>query len=95
MQMSVEDRAKRVAEIELESAKKITDATNKVISTKQDLKVVDDALESQYDLINKSIEGNVDAMEIERKKAQEKIDSDIRQIQVLKELEELFKKEEK
>ena len=87
-EMGVEERAKRVAEIENDSSKKITDATDKVISTKQDLKVVDDAIKKTYEEINKAIGGNVDAMDTEVKKAQDKIDLDKKQIEVLKDLED-------
>lgn len=86
--MSVEDRAKGIEKIETETAAKVKKATDDLIKTKKDLKVVDDAINKQYDLIKKTIGDNVDAMEEMRKKAQDNIDLDKKQLAVLTELED-------
>ena len=86
--MSVEDRAKRVEEIETETAAKVKKATDDLIKTKKDLKVVDDLIKKQYDEITKVLGDNVDAMELMRKKGQDNIDLDKKQLAVLTELED-------
>lgn len=86
--MSVEDRAKRVKEIETETAAKVKKATDDLIKSKKDLKVVDDLIKKQYDEITKAIGDNVDAMELMRKKGQDNIDLDKKQLAVLTELED-------
>ena len=86
--MSVEDRAKRVEEIETETAAKVKKATDDLIKTKKDLKVVDDLIKKQYDEITKVLGDNVDAMELMRKKGQDNIDLDKKQLAVLTDLED-------
>ena len=86
--MSVEDRAKGIEKIETETAANVKKATDDLIKTKKDLKVVDDLIKKQYDVITKAIGDNVDAMEVMRKKGQDNIDLDKKQLAVLTELED-------
>ena len=86
--MSVEDRAKGIEKIETETAANVKKATDDLIKTKKDLKVVDDLIKKQYDEITKAIGDNVDAMELMRKKGQDNIDLDKKQLAVLTELED-------
>jgi hypothetical protein len=86
--MSVEDRAKGIEKIETETAANVKKATDDLIKTKKDLKVVDDLIKKQYDEITKVLGDNVDAMELMRKKGQDNIDLDKKQLAVLTELED-------
>ena len=87
MAMSVEDRERRIVEIETDTATKVNKATEDLIKTKKDLKIVDDAIGKQNKIIADTLGDNVDAMELMRKKGQDKIDVDKKQLEVLKELE--------
>lgn len=77
-----------ILRIETETATKVLKATNKLIKVKKELKVVDDKLAESYQAINKVINDNISASELERKKAEEKIAKDKAQLQVLKDLED-------
>lgn len=74
--MSVEDRNKRVTEIEISNAKLIETATNKVISAKNDLFDVDEKLDEQQNIINQGTEKRKRDMEETILKTNERINQD-------------------
>jgi len=85
--LTVEEVNARIVEIETETASKVKTATDNLIKSKKELKVVDDAIAKQNAIIAKTLGDNVDAMEVLRKKGQENIDVDKKQLKVLKDLE--------
>ncbi len=85
--MSVEDRNKRIAEIEEGTAKKVKIATGLVIKAKGDLKVVDDELAKQYEIINFESNEYINSLKKLAVESQKNIDLDKRQLGVLQELE--------
>ena len=85
--MSVEDKNKRIAKIEEDTAKKVKIATGLVIKAKADLKVVDDALAKQYEIINFESNEYINSLKKLAVETQTNIDIDKRQLGVLEELE--------
>ena len=85
--MSVEDKNKRIASIEADTAKKVNIATGLVIKAKADLKVVDDALAKQYEIINFESNEYINSLKKLAVETQTNIDIDKRQLGVLEELE--------
>ena len=86
--MSVEDRATRVAEIETQTAIKVTKATNDVLKAKKDLKVVDDEIEKQNKIINKDLETQTNKLLELRDAGQKVIDADKEQLKILQDLQD-------
>ena len=86
--MSVEDKNKRIAEIEEATAKKVAIATGLIMRAKADLKVVDDKLAEQYEIINAKTDVYINSLKDLAIKTQEQIDIDKRQLGVLQELED-------
>ena len=85
--MSVEDKNKRIAKIEEDTAKKVKIATGLVIKAKADLKVVDDELAKQYEIINFESNEYINSLKKLAVETQTNIDIDKRQLGVLEELE--------
>lgn len=85
--MSVEDKNKRIQQIEDETAKKVKIATGLVIKAKGDLKVVDDELAKQYEIINFESNAYINSLKKLAVETQTNIDIDKRQLGVLEELE--------
>tara|TARA_R100001244_G_scaffold43228_1_gene38822 strand:+ start:2970 stop:7073 length:4104 start_codon:yes stop_codon:yes gene_type:complete len=86
--MSVEDRNKRIAEIEQRTADKVAIATGLIKRAKADLKVVDDKLAEAYEIINLKTNVYINSLKELAIKTQGQIDIDKRQLVVLQELED-------
>tara|TARA_R110000744_G_scaffold104220_3_gene199668 strand:+ start:9572 stop:13588 length:4017 start_codon:yes stop_codon:yes gene_type:complete len=85
--MSVEERATRVGEIETQTAIKVTKATNDVIKSKKDLKIVDDEIEKQNKIVNKGVEEQTNKLLELREAGLKVIDADKEQLRILTDLE--------
>tara|TARA_R110001606_G_scaffold171781_1_gene317526 strand:- start:1336 stop:5352 length:4017 start_codon:yes stop_codon:yes gene_type:complete len=86
--LSVEERAKRIGEIESQTAIKVTKATNDVIKAKKDLKIVDDEIEKQNKIVNKGVEDQTNKLLELRDAGQKVIDADKEQLKILQDLQD-------
>ena len=86
--MSAEDKNKRIAEIEEQTAAKVGIATGLIKKAKADLKVVDDKLAEQYEIINLKTNVYIQSLKDLATKTNKQIDIDKRQLGVLQELED-------
>lgn len=86
--MSAEDKNKRIAEIEEKTAQKVSLATGLIMRAKADLKVVDDKLAAQYEIIDAKTNVYINSLKELATKTQAQIDIDNRQLDKLQELED-------
>ena len=90
--MSVEDRNKRVAEIEKDTATKVETATNKVIVAKNNLIKVEDKIEDAQEKVSEGTNEQARALEETIEKTKEQIAEDKKQLKLFEDIEDQYGK---
>ena len=86
--MSAEDKGKRIAKIEADTAVKVKKATDDVIKAKSDLKVIDDQLATAFKVINATSVDYISKLQKVQVETEKQIAIDNRQLGTLQDLED-------